>query len=125
MDRLRHVAPGLLVSVVVAAATRFLSEQYGAPAMLMALLLGLAFHFLSEEGRCAEGIAFTARTVLRLGVALLGVRISLELLSRPQVGSGRQWPRADHRRHGDGTLWRSASFLVPRGRRRDRDAGLP
>lgn len=71
---------GFLVSVVVAVAAQFLSDQYGAPAMLMALLLGIAFHFLAEEGRCVPGIAFTSRTVLRIGVALLGARISVELL---------------------------------------------
>ncbi|SHJ11555.1 conserved hypothetical integral membrane protein [Shimia gijangensis] len=71
---------GFLVSVVVAAAAQFLSEHYGAPAMLMALLLGIAFHFLAEEGVCKPGIEFTARTVLRLGVALLGARISVELM---------------------------------------------
>ena len=48
--------------------------------MLMALLLGIAFHFLAEEGRCVPGIEFTAKTVLPFGVALLGVRISVELL---------------------------------------------
>jgi uncharacterized integral membrane protein (TIGR00698 family) len=48
--------------------------------MLMALLLGIAFHFLSEEGKCRAGIEFTARSVLRLGVALLGARISVELM---------------------------------------------
>ena len=72
--------PGFLVSCVVAAAAKFISEHYGAPAMLMALLLGIAFHFLAEEGRCVPGIAFTSRTVLRVGVALLGARISIELL---------------------------------------------
>jgi uncharacterized integral membrane protein (TIGR00698 family) len=46
----------------------------------MALLLGIAFHFLAEEGRCVEGINVTARQVLRFGVALLGARISVELL---------------------------------------------
>ncbi len=45
--------------------------------MLMALLLGLALNLLAEDGsRTAPGIAFTARTVLRLGVALLGARVS-------------------------------------------------
>lgn len=77
---LHEIGPGFLVSAVVAAAAQFLSEHYGAPAMLMALLLGIAFHFLAEEGRCVAGIAFTSRTVLRVGVALLGVRISVELL---------------------------------------------
>ncbi|GLQ36018.1 UPF0324 membrane protein RB0971 [Amylibacter marinus] len=73
---------GFMVSVVVAVAAQFLSEHYGAPAMLMALLLGIAFHFLAEDaaGACKAGIDFTARTVLRFGVALLGVRISVELM---------------------------------------------
>ncbi|MEA5162769.1 YeiH family protein [Cereibacter johrii] len=74
--------PGVAVSALVAATAQFLSEHYGAPAMLMALLLGLALNFLSEEGtRTAPGVAFTARTVLRLGVALLGARISVEMLA--------------------------------------------
>ncbi|XDA99260.1 YeiH family protein [Sulfitobacter sp. LCG007] len=77
---LRANGQGFLVSAVVAVAAQFLSEHYGAPAMLMALLLGIAFHFLSEEGACREGIEFTARTVLRTGVALLGARISVELI---------------------------------------------
>ena len=72
--------PGVAVVVAVAIAAQFLSDHYGAPAMLMALLLGIAFHFLSEEGRCKPGIDLCARTVLRLGVALLGMRISVELL---------------------------------------------
>lgn len=72
--------PGFLVSVVVAIAAQFLSDHYGAPAMLMALLLGIAFHFLAEEGNCVLGIEFTAKTVLRLGVALLGARISIDLI---------------------------------------------
>lgn len=71
---------GFLVALVIAVAAQFLSEHYGAPAMLMALLLGIAFHFLAEEGPCVDGIAFTAKTVLRIGVALLGARISVELV---------------------------------------------
>ena len=69
-----------MVSVVIAVAAQFLAEHYGAPAMLMALLLGMAFNFLAEEGNCVAGIDYSARTILRLGVALLGVRISAELL---------------------------------------------
>ncbi|MEM1362821.1 MAG: putative sulfate exporter family transporter [Pseudomonadota bacterium] len=78
--RSKVLAPGVLVSVLVGVAAQFLSEHYGAPAMLLALLLGIALHFLAEEGKCVAGIEFTARTVLRLGVALLGVRISVDLL---------------------------------------------
>ncbi len=72
--------PGLAVTATVAIAARFLSDRYGAPAMLMALLLGIAFHFMSEESRFAAGIDFCARKVLRIGVALLGMRISVDLL---------------------------------------------
>ena len=73
----RGLAPGLLASGVLAAAAAFLSQHYGAPVMLMALLLGMAMNFLSAEGACVPGIEFTARTVLRVGVALLGLRITL------------------------------------------------
>lgn len=80
---LRQAFPGLAVSALVAATAQFLSEHYGAPAMLLALLLGLALNFLAEEGtRTAPGVALTARTVLRLGVALLGARISVDMLAR-------------------------------------------
>lgn len=76
----RRLWPGFMVATVIAITAKFLSEHYGAPAMLMALLLGIAFHFLSEDQKCAEGIEFTSRSVLRVGVALLGARISVELL---------------------------------------------
>lgn len=75
-----RLAPGLLVCATVAIAAQFLSDHYGAPAMLMALLLGMAFHFLAQEGPSANGVAFTSRSVLRFGVALLGARISAELM---------------------------------------------
>lgn len=73
----RSLFPGVLASIVVAAAATFLSQHYGAPVMLFALLLGLAMNFLATDGPCRPGIEFTARTVLRLGVALLGLRITL------------------------------------------------
>ncbi|MGR3415957.1 MAG: YeiH family protein [Pseudooceanicola nanhaiensis] len=64
--------------LIVAAAARFLSEHYGAPQMLFALLLGMALHFLLEDPRCQPGIDFAARTALRLGVGLLGARITFD-----------------------------------------------
>lgn len=80
-SQIRKLFPGLITATMVGVTAQFLSEHYGAPAMLMALLLGLALNFLSEDGsKTAAGISFTARTVLRLGVALLGVRISVEML---------------------------------------------
>ena len=74
-QRVRALAPGVIACAVIAAAAKFLSEHYGAPVMLFALLLGIAMNFLSE-GQCAPGVAFSARTVLRWGVALLGLRIT-------------------------------------------------
>ncbi len=70
--------PGILASLTVAAAATFLSEHYGAPTMLFALLLGMAFRFLSEGGKAIAGIQFASKTILRIGVALLGMRITLE-----------------------------------------------
>jgi len=75
--RSRTLLPGFLVSAMVAAAATFLSEHYGAPVMLFALLLGMALNFLAGDSVCKKGIEFTAREVLRLGVALLGIRITL------------------------------------------------
>jgi uncharacterized integral membrane protein (TIGR00698 family) len=73
----REVAPGLAVAAVVGIAATFLSIQYKASAMLFALLLGMALNFLAEEGRCLPGIHFASTVVLRVGVALLGLRITI------------------------------------------------
>lgn len=81
-SRLRELFPGVLACAVAAAAATFLSEHYGAPVMLFALLLGMAMNFLCAEGSpCKPGIEFSARTVLRLGVALLGLRITVEQIA--------------------------------------------
>ncbi|UPK86070.1 putative sulfate exporter family transporter [Pseudomonas sp. A2] len=80
-QRIRTLAPGGVVSLIVGAAASFLSEHYAAPVMLFALLLGMALNFLAVDGPCKAGIEFTARTVLRLGVALLGMRITLDQIA--------------------------------------------
>ena len=74
----RGRSPGILICVTIATAAQFLAQHYGAPQMLFALLLGMAFHFLTEEGPCRTGIYFSANTLLRFGVALLGLRITFE-----------------------------------------------
>ncbi|MGA2795436.1 MAG: putative sulfate exporter family transporter [Roseiarcus sp.] len=71
------IYPGLLVAGTIALASTWLAQQYTTPVMLFALLFGMAFHFLHEEGRCVAGIEFSSRTLLRAGVALLGVKITL------------------------------------------------
>lgn len=69
--------PGVLISTTIALAAMFVSEHYGGPVMLYALLLGIAFNFVSEDKKFQAGIQFSAKTVLRIGVALLGVRVTI------------------------------------------------
>ena len=74
----RSVYPGVLAAGAIGLASAWLADHYTAPIMLFALLFGMAFHFLHEEGRCIPGVEFTSKAVLRTGVALLGVRITVE-----------------------------------------------
>jgi uncharacterized integral membrane protein (TIGR00698 family) len=80
------IYPGVIVAVTIGLAATFLSQHYGAPVMLFALLLGMAFHFLHEEGRCVAGIEFCSRTILRVGVGLLGLRITIGQISSLGMG---------------------------------------
>ncbi|WP_375568127.1 putative sulfate exporter family transporter [Ahrensia marina] len=68
---------GLALAVTIALCAGFLSEHYGAPVMLFALLVGMAFNFLADHPKCAGGITFASKSLLRIGVALLGFRLSL------------------------------------------------
>lgn len=71
------IFPGLLLSITIAAAATFLSEHYTTPVMLLALLIGMAFNFLSEDVKCQKGIEFASKPILRIGIILLGARITL------------------------------------------------
>ena len=68
---------GFALAFVIAGAATFLSEHYGAPVMLFALLIGMAFHFLADNASCSKGIEFSSKTLLRLGVGLLGLRLGI------------------------------------------------
>jgi len=78
--RAAALLPGLATALLVAVAARFVADHYGAPAMLMALLFGISLNVLSQEGRSVAGIAFASSSVLRIGVALMGFRISAGLV---------------------------------------------
>ncbi|MDF1609818.1 YeiH family protein [Hoeflea sp. YIM 152468] len=78
----RLLFPGVLTSLTVALAAKFISEHYGAPVMLMALLIGMAFNFLVEDGGiCVAGIEFSSKVLLRFGVALLGLGITVQQIA--------------------------------------------
>jgi len=72
------LGPGIILCATVAMAAQFLSEHYGAPVMLFALLLGMAFNYINPQGRFMPGVTLSSRTILRIGVALLGARITVE-----------------------------------------------
>jgi uncharacterized integral membrane protein (TIGR00698 family) len=70
------LAPGSALAAVIALAATFVANLHGGPQLLYALLFGVCFHYLSHEARTKPGIEFCARAVLRLGVGLLGARIT-------------------------------------------------
>lgn len=75
---LRRVWPGWATCVLIALAASFVAALHQGPPMLYALLFGAALHSHNPEDRTAAGVDFCSRTVLRLGVGLLGARIAWE-----------------------------------------------
>ncbi|NRG18273.1 putative sulfate exporter family transporter [Rhizobiales bacterium] len=73
---MRALIPGMGTALLVAAAASFVADTYGGPVMLLALLIGIALNFLSEGDKVEAGIRFTSKSVLKFGVALLGLRIA-------------------------------------------------
>ncbi len=76
LQRLLSLLPGAGLSCVIAMAATLISTLHGGPQFLYALLFGVAFHHLSHDLKSQPGIEFCSRTVLRVGVALLGARIT-------------------------------------------------
>lgn len=73
----KPLLPGLMLSCTIAAAATFLSEHYTTPVMMLALLIGMAFNFLADDAKCESGINFATKDLLRIGIILLGARITL------------------------------------------------
>ena len=69
--------PGLAVTALAALAAAWLGDHYGAPLMLMGLLIGLAFNFLNADPRLHAGLAFASRTLLRWGIVLVGLQVTV------------------------------------------------
>ena len=74
--RVRGLLPGAALPALVALAAGFISTSHGGPQLLYALLLGIGFNYLAEDPRVAPGLEFCSRHLLRLGVGLLGARIT-------------------------------------------------
>ncbi|MEH6717310.1 MAG: putative sulfate exporter family transporter [Aurantimonas endophytica] len=74
--RYRPLFAGILLALTVATAARFVADHYGAPVMLFALLIGMAFNFLAVDPRFKPGLEFSSKNLLRIGIVLLGARIT-------------------------------------------------
>lgn len=71
------LVPGLVLVSIIAMAALFLAEHYGGPVMLYALLFGMALNSLAADAKARSGIVFSATSLLRVGVALLGAQLTL------------------------------------------------
>src|SRR5262249_40032403 len=83
-DNLRKVAAGTGLCAIIAAAA-YTADQRGwthfgnafLPPLILTLIVGMALQPLSNNAVLKPGIEFSGRTVLRIGVALLGARLTL------------------------------------------------
>lgn len=73
-----NLFPGAAVALLVGMAAAFLGSHYKGSMLLFALLLGMSLNFLIDDPRLRPGIQFVAGSVLRVGVALLGLRLTLD-----------------------------------------------
>lgn len=70
-------APGLLLCMMLAAGAMVVASATGIPAVLAALALGIAARPVADEIAQPSGINWCARSALRIGIALIGARLSL------------------------------------------------
>lgn len=73
---LSKLMQGLLLVGVLTIAASWIAKTCALPLMLCALLLGVSLNFLYRDDECKLGIDFASRVLLRLGIALLGVRVT-------------------------------------------------
>jgi uncharacterized integral membrane protein (TIGR00698 family) len=83
-DNLRRSAPGIALCAAIAAVAFTADMQnllrFGTvwvPPLILTLVIGMALQPLSSRTVLKPGIEFAGRTVLRIGVALLGARLTL------------------------------------------------
>ncbi|MGE0481489.1 MAG: YeiH family protein [Phycisphaerae bacterium] len=93
-SRIRDYAPGVLLTVVLAALAMYLAEtpllkrQLLLSPLLLVILLGMVLKSLWHPPAAAHaGVAFAQKPVLRWGVALLGLKLSLGELASYGVGT--------------------------------------
>ncbi len=84
---LQDKAPGFLVCAVIGVLAIYLSGMTGMPVMLLAIIIGLILHLLNSKSSLIAGINWSARGLLYIGVALMGLRIDLTDLSQAGIAA--------------------------------------
>ena len=74
---LNSILPGVLLATIIAAVSLFVEDRFGGPVMLYALVLGALFNPFASKPYLASGLKFSANNILKIGVALLAVRITI------------------------------------------------
>ncbi len=83
---LRAILPGLAFAVAIALAAKGISFALGGAvsAILCAVLLGMLWRNLAAIGAWADpGLEFAGQTLLRIGIALIGLRLTWTTLAKP------------------------------------------
>ncbi|MDD4113931.1 MAG: putative sulfate exporter family transporter, partial [Herbinix sp.] len=86
MKKIYNIAPGLLLSAGVAIVAMFISSFIPGDiigATVMALLVGMSLNFMLNRYKTFNvGVSYTAKTLLRIGIVLMGVNMNFsEVLS--------------------------------------------
>lgn len=83
-DNLRRSAPGIALCAAIAAVAFYLDThsllRFGVvwvPPLILTLVIGMALQPLSAKAVLKPGLEFSGRTLLRVGVALYGARLTL------------------------------------------------
>ncbi len=76
-DLLPGIAVALALAMVSVAASVQFGEYFTLPAMLVALLIGMMLNPVAQTPALQPGLTFCVKRLLRIAVALLGVRIAL------------------------------------------------
>lgn len=72
---------GLTLCITLALAATYWAEFLSVPSLMLALLFGLGAGALHPELSANKGVKFSAKTMLRLGIVLIGCRITFEDLT--------------------------------------------
>ena len=81
------LGPGIVVAVLLAFAARWLSGSIGVSALTIAVIIGMVLGNLpASTNSLGPGLKFVAKSLLRIGVIALGMRLSIESIGQLGIG---------------------------------------